>query len=105
MISTAHGLKFTNSKIAYHSGELEGLASRAGLFGNGSAARLEPGWAARRPWPAPALTARDDSSTPFPAAATFRKAWRVSEEARAQLATYESHGHFFSAASRGDEAG
>jgi threonine synthase len=27
VISTAHGLKFTNSKIAYHSGELEGLAS------------------------------------------------------------------------------
>lgn len=28
VVSTAHGLKFTDSKVAYHSGTLEGIASR-----------------------------------------------------------------------------
>ena len=28
VVSTAHGLKFTQSKIGYHSGELQGLASK-----------------------------------------------------------------------------
>ena len=28
VVSTAHGLKFTQSKVAYHSKEIEGIASR-----------------------------------------------------------------------------
>lgn len=32
VVSTAHGLKFTGSKVAYHTSDIKGMASRRALF-------------------------------------------------------------------------